>query len=140
MFQLTHAESEGLISQFAMSNSRHGGRRTLPWAFTEHGAIVAANVLNSPQAVQMSVFVVRAFIKMRGVLSDSRTLAAKLSALETELKSRLDVHESAIVDILQHIMEIIDPPPQPAKPEPPRRQIGFHAKPDGNEPASRRKA
>jgi predicted amino acid-binding ACT domain protein len=100
----------------------------LPYVFTEHGAIMAANVLNSSQAVQMSVFVVRAFVKMRGSFSDSRELVKKLAALEKELKSRLDVHEVAIVEVLQRVMTILNPPPPP--PEPPRREIGFHVKPD----------
>ena len=89
---------------------------------------MAANVLSSPQAAQMSVFVVRAFIKMRSLLTDTRELARKLAALETELKSRLDMHESAIVDVLQRIMKILDPPPPP--PEPPIPEIGFHVKED----------
>ena len=127
-FQLTQAESDHLISQIAISSSGHGGRRKLPWAFTEHGAIMAANVLNSSQAVQMSVFVVRAFLKMRAVLTDSGALAKKLADLETELKSRLDVHEIAIVEVLQRIMAILDPTPQP---EPPKRELGFHVKEPG---------
>lgn len=118
-----------LKSQIATSSLGHGGRRKLPFAFTEHGAIMAANVLNSPQATQMSVFVVRAFVKMRSVLSDTKSLARKLAELETELKSRLDLHETAIVGVLQRVMELLDPPPQP---EPKRRQIGFHA-PDDDE-------
>jgi len=100
----------------------------LPRAFTEHGAIMAANVLKSSQAIQMSVFVIRAFVKMRAALNDTRELAKKLAALEQELKSRLDVHEGAIVDVLQRIMTILDPPPAP--PEPPRPEIGFHIKED----------
>jgi len=93
--------------------------------FTEHGAIMAANVLNSKRAAQMSVFVVRAFIKMRAALSDNRELARKLAALEKELKDRLDVHEAAIVTILQRVMDIIDPP---ALPEPPKKELGFRVK------------
>lgn len=100
-------------------------RKYLPWVFTEHGAIMAANVLNSVQAARLSVFVVRAFIAMRRVLTDNRDLARKLADLEKELKERLDVHDAAIVTILQRIMDIIDPPPQP---EPPAKQIGFHVK------------
>ena len=100
----------------------------LPRAFTEHGAIMAANVLNSARAVQMSVFVVRAFVKIRAVFSDTRELSRKLATLETELKSRLDAHEIAIVDVLQRIMKILDPPPPP--PEPPAPEIGFHVKED----------
>jgi ORF6N domain-containing protein len=118
-------EVQGNRSQFATGSQRHRDPRLLPYAFTEHGAIMAANVLNSPQAVQMSVFVVRAFVKMRGLLTDTRALAKKLADLEAELKSRLDVHEVAIVEILQRVMAILDPPSQP---EPPRKEIGFHVK------------
>ena len=93
-----------------------------PFAFTEHGAIMAANILNSPPAVQMSVFVVRAFVKMRGLLTDTRELAAKLSTLEKELTSRLDSHETAIFDVLQRIMLLLDPPTA----ENPAKEMGFH--------------
>jgi hypothetical protein len=85
---------------------------------------MAANILNSPRAVQMSVFVVRAFIKMRSALTDTRELARKLAALEDELKARLDTHESAIVDVLQRVMALLDPPPAPS--EPTRPEMGFH--------------
>ena len=122
MFRLTVAEFAALTSQFAISKKGRGGRRTLPYAFTEHGAIMAANVLNSPHAVQMSVFVVRAFLKMRALLGDKRELAQKLASLETELKKRLDVHEAVIVTILQRVMDIIDPP---LTPQPPKPRIGF---------------
>ena len=94
----------------------------LPYAFTEHGAVMAATVLNSPRAVQMSVFVVRAFVRMRAVLTDNRELARNLAALEKELQDRLDVQESAIVDILRLLLDLIEPP---ALPEPPKKQIGF---------------
>ena len=109
VFLLTRQEVAYLRSQIATSSSGYGGRRYLPYAFTEHGAIMAANVLNSPQAVQMSVFVVRAFLKMRALLADTRVLAKKLADLEADLKSRLDVHEVAIVEILQRVMAILDP-------------------------------
>lgn len=121
IFRLTADEHDALRCQFGISKGR-GGRRYLPYAFTEHGAIMAATVLNSPRSVQMSVFVVRAFIRMRAALADNQKLARKLAALEKEIKSRLDVHESAIVDTLRRLMDIID---QPALPEPPRKQIGF---------------
>ena len=124
-FQLTHQEVASLRSQSVTSKGR-GGRRYLPYAFTEHGAIMAANVLNSPRATQMSVFVVRAFVKMRAVLSDSRELARKLAALEKELKDRLGVHEAAIVTILQRVMNIIDPSALPEPP--PKKGIGFQVK------------
>ena len=74
----------------------------------------------------MSVFVVRAFLKMRAALSDTRELARKLAALERELKERLDVHEAAIVTILQRVMDILDPPALPEPP--PKKGIGFQAK------------
>lgn len=135
-FQLTMDEAAVLRSQIVTSKGR-GGRRSLPFVFTEHGAIMAATVLNSPQAVHMSVFVVRAFVKMRAVLSDSRELARKLAALEKELKERLDVHEAAIVSILQRVMDIID---SPALPEPPRKQIGFQAKEGRGRYVARRSA
>ncbi|MBI4623470.1 MAG: ORF6N domain-containing protein [Verrucomicrobia bacterium] len=113
------------------SSQRHRDPNSRPFAFTEHGAIMAANILNSPQAVQMSVFIVRAFIKMRAALTDTRELARKLAELEEELKSRLDTHETAIVDVLQRIMALLDPPPP--LPEPPRREIGFHTAPKTKE-------
>jgi phage regulator Rha-like protein len=129
MFRLTAKELKILRCQIGtLKTGRGQHRKYFPYVFTEHGAIMAANVLNSPQAVQMSVFVVRAFVKMRGSFSDSRELVKKLAALEKELKSRLDAHEVAIVEVLQRVMAILDPPPPP--PEPPRREIGFHVKPD----------
>ena len=74
---------------------------------------MAANVLNSHRDVQISVFVVWAFVKMRSVLTDTRELTRKLAAMEKELKGRLDTHEAAIVTILQRVMDILDPPPTP---------------------------
>jgi hypothetical protein len=127
MFQLTRDEFENLKFQIGTSSS-HGGRRKLPYAFTENGAIMAANVLNSPEAVRMSVFVVRAFVKMRDLLGGTKELARQLADLEKKLTARLDVHESVIVDVLRRVMEILDPPPLP--PEPPKRRIGFHTGPD----------
>jgi hypothetical protein len=124
VFQLTRAEFGNLKYQIGTSSASHGGRRKLPWAFTEHGSIMAANVLNSPRAVHMSVFVVRAFLKMRKLLGGSPGLARQLRELEAKLTARLDGHEAAIVDVLQRVMRLLDPPPAP---EPPRRQIGFRA-------------
>jgi len=100
----------------------------LPYAFTENGAIMAANVLNSAQAVRMSVFVVRAFVKMRELLSATGDLARQLKELEAKLTSRLDVHETAIVEVLQRIMDILKPPPEPLEPD--HKEIGFHIKED----------
>ena len=122
-FQLTKIEFANLKSQFATSSSQHGGKRKLPFVFTEHGAIMAANVLNSKQAVQMSVFVVRAFVKMRSLLSNRNDLAKELKALEKKLTERLNVHEIAIVDVLRRITRLLEPPPP--LPDPPKRKIGF---------------
>jgi len=111
--------------QIATSKKGRGGRRKLPLAFTEHGAIMAANVLNSRRAAQMSVFVVRAFVKMREALAQNKELAAKLAELERKLTDRLDDHEKAIVQILDEIKKLMEPPPAP---EPKRREIGFHVR------------
>jgi hypothetical protein len=83
---------------------------------------MAANVLNSPQAVRMSVFVVRAFVRMRELLLGS--LAEELKKLEAKLTDRLDVHEIAITDVLRRIMQLLDPPPVAPEPE---KSMGFHA-------------
>ena len=122
----TSSKRENLRSQNATSSSEYGGRRYLPYAFTEHGAIMTATILNSPQAVQMSVFVVRAFVRMREILAGNKHLAKQLVELEKKLTGRLDVHEVAIVDVLRRIMELLDPPAP--SPEPPKRAIGFHVK------------
>jgi hypothetical protein len=122
MFQLTRDEAASLTSQFAMSKSGRGGRRTLPYAFTEHGTVMAANILRSPKAIQMSVFVVRAFVRMRQMLVQQRGLARELAELEEELTARLDVHETAINEILGQIRRLLGSPPEP---EPPKKRIGF---------------
>ncbi len=87
---------------------------------------MAANILNSARAVQMSIFVVRAFAKMREALRGTPQLARKLAALEKKLTTRLDVHEAAIVQVLREVMQILNPRAPPPEPEPPRRRIGFH--------------
>ena len=129
-FELTQGEADDvkrLRSQFAtLKRGQH--RKYLPRVFTEHGALMAANVLNSPRAVEMSVFVVRAFTKMRTALSDTRALARKLATLEREVKSRLDSHDAAIVDVMQRILDLIDPPENPEEPPPPKPKIGFAVK------------
>lgn len=139
-FELTEEEADQikrLRSQFAtLKRGQH--RKYLPRVFTEHGALMAANVLNSKRAVEMSVFVVRAFTKMRTALSDTRELAHKLASLEREVKSRLDSHDAAIVDVMQRILDLIDPPEHPAPPPPPR-QIGFSVKESSARYATRRR-
>ena len=124
-FQLTQEEAREWLrsrSQFAILK-RGANIKYLPNAFTEHGAIMAANVLHSPLAIKMSIFVVRAFIKMRGLISSRHELAKKLIELENKLTRRLDIHETAIVEVLQQIMTLLNPP---SGPELPRKRIGFH--------------
>jgi hypothetical protein len=105
MFQLTASESTSLRSQFATSKSRRGGRRYRPYAFSEHGAIMAATVLNSKRAVQMSVFVVRAFVRLREMVSSNRELADKIE----ELEHRMEHHDTAIQEIIEAIKEMMAP-------------------------------
>jgi len=109
-------------SQFATGSQRHRDPRFTPYAFTEHGALMAVNILRSERAIQMSVFVVRAFIRMRQMLIEQRGLARKLAELEEELTARLDVHETAINEILGQIRRLLSPPPEP---QPPKKRIGF---------------
>ena len=129
MFQLTIEEAEEVQrsrSQIVILK-RGQNIKFLPYAFTEHGAMMAANVLNSPRAAQMSVFVVRAFVRMRALLAGDRQLAKELAALEKKLTDRLDVHESAIVGVLRRVMMLLDPPPPPPRPPKPKPKpkIGF---------------
>lgn len=93
--------------------------RHLPYAFTEHGAIMAANVLNSRRAVEASVLVVRAFVRLRQAVGARRKLAGKLA----ELERRLDTHDEAIHEIMAAIHQLMDPPEGP-----PKGRIGFHGK------------
>jgi hypothetical protein len=117
LFTLTKAESESLRSQFVTSNGGRGGRRYLPYAFTEHGAIMAATVLNSKRAIEMSIFVVRAFVGMRHALVVNQHVVSKLS----ELEARLDSHDADIQDLVEAIRELMAPLPANS------RRIGFEA-------------
>jgi hypothetical protein len=118
-FQLTDAEFENLRFQFGTSNS-HGGRRYRPWAFTEHGAIMAATILNSGRAVAMSIYVVRAFVRLRNELLANTTLEKRLAHIDKTLIA----HDGALRDIYEKIRPLLLPPP-----EAPKRQIGFHTDP-----------
>ena len=104
MFQLTKEEFENLKSQIATSSTNWGGRRKLPLVFTEHGALQAANVLSSPQAIKMSVFIVRTFIKLR----EMTLMNEKLSGKFFELEKRVDDHDEIIVELVQEIRKLID--------------------------------
>ncbi len=118
MFQLTAEESSSLRSQFAtLKTGRGQHRKYLPYVFTEHGAIMAATILDSPRAVEMSVYVVRAFVQLREMLASKTALVRKLNELDGKLKN----HDEAITAILSAIRELMNPPP------PKRRGIGFTA-------------
>ena len=115
MFQLTEEEAESLRSQIVTSKEGRGGRRYLPYAFTEHGTVMAANVLNSKRAVQASVFVVRAFVRLREILATHKEIAAKVEELERKLTS----HDRQIIEIVKVIKQLMTPP------KPDSRPIGF---------------
>jgi len=115
LFQLTPEEEQSLRSQIATSKPGRGGRRYTPYAFTEHGAIMAATVLNSERAVEMSVFVVRAFVRLREMLSTNQQLAGKID----ELEQRLDTHDASIQELIEAIRELMAPDPATG------RRIGF---------------
>jgi len=121
MLRLSAAEYTALISQNATSKPGRGGRRKLPWAFTEHGAIQAANVLNSPRAIAMGVYVVRAFVQLRELLASNKDLARRLDELEARLDKKLATHDEAVTAILSAIRQLMNPP------APKRRGIGFTA-------------
>jgi phage regulator Rha-like protein len=106
MFQLTRREFTVLRLQFATSNKRRGGRRSLPYAFNEHGAIMAATVLNSERAIEMSVFLVRAFVRLRQALAANTEFADKIK----ELEKHLGTHDGKIHEIIDVIKRLMDPP------------------------------
>jgi hypothetical protein len=113
LFQMTPAEFDDLRSQIAISSSRaHGGRRSPPFVFTEHGAIMAATVVNSTRAIHVSIRVVRAFIGLRQLLESNTALAKRLAALERRYDGQFSV-------VFKAIRELMSPPPRS------RRRIGF---------------
>lgn len=116
-FQLSPHELKILRSQNVISSEGHGGARYRPYAFTEHGAIMAATVLNSERAIEMSVFVVLAFVRMRRAIAGNRQILTKLA----ELESRLESHDADIQGLMDAIRELISPA------EPTRSRIGFEA-------------
>jgi hypothetical protein len=102
-------------SQFAMSSQR--GHRYVPWAFTEHGALMAANILRSERAVQMSVFLVRAFVRLREEVATNTGVLARLAEIDRKLLQ----HDVALLDLYQKLEPLLQPPA-----DPPKRRIGFH--------------
>jgi hypothetical protein len=127
MFQLNNQVVVALKSQSVISNPPgRGGRRSMPNAFTEHGALMAATVLNSPRAVEMSLYVVRAFVRMREVLATHKELAKKLEALEKKTEALALKHDALATTTRAQFKEVIEAlralmtPPEPKK-----RPIGF---------------
>jgi len=121
MFRLTEEEFAFLRSQNATSNTGRGGRRHLPHGFTEYGALMAATILNSPRAIEVSVYVVRAFMQLRELLASSKELAHRLNDLEKHIAAKFVSQDAAIADILSAIRQLVNPP------DPPRRRIGFES-------------
>jgi hypothetical protein len=122
MFQLNKEELQDWRSQIATSNpAAKMGIRRRPYAFTEHGAIMAATILNSPRAVEVSVFVVRAFVKLRQFALAHEELAAKLEQLERKVTG----HDDAIRQLISAIRQLMAPPQEPK-----RRKIGFDRESD----------
>jgi hypothetical protein len=121
VFQLDSDEKAGVVE-----NCDHLSRlkysKSLPYAFTEHGALMAANVLNSPEAVRMSVHVVRAFIKQRELISEQAEILKKLAQIDATLLK----HDEALRIIWQELQPLLAPPPEPQKPE-----ICFHVRETG---------
>jgi len=136
-FQLTMGENANLRSQIATSSSQHtnskgkrenwsqsatsslhGGRRYRPWVFTEHGALMAANILHSDQAIRMSVYVIRAFVRLREELTANAVILKRLAEIDRTLLQ----HDSALRDIYRKLLPLLQPPL-----DPPRRGIGFQA-------------
>jgi hypothetical protein len=116
MFQLARLEAVACpTSQNAMLK-RGENVKHLPYAFTEHGAIMAANILNSPRAVEMSVFIVRAFVQQREILAANETILKWLADIDKTLLQ----HNAALRDVYQKLLPLLQPPP-----EPPRPKIGF---------------
>jgi hypothetical protein len=109
-----------------ISNDGRGGRRYLPHAFTEYGAIMAATVLNSKRAIETSIFVVLAFVRMRQAMVANREIAAKL----TEIEGRLEGHDEDIQAVIEAIRELMAPPPRNG------RKIGFQPASVGANPKS----
>ncbi|UVT15953.1 MAG: ORF6N domain-containing protein [Nitrospira sp.] len=145
-FQLTAVEFNNLRSQIATSSSQatgmtgitknsskfptgsnrsqsvtssHGGRRYRPWAFTEHGAMMAANILHSERAIHMSVFVVRAFVRLREHIAANRTILKRLAEIDKTLLE----HDTGLVDLYEKLQPLLQPPP-----DAPTRRIGFQSK------------
>jgi len=118
MFQLTADEAEDLRCQIGTSKKGRGGRRYLPFAFTEQGVAMLSSVLKSQRAIQVNVAIMRAFVKLRQVLSTHKELAVKLN----ELERKIEKHDESIEVIFEAIRQLMTPS------ERPRKKIGFLVK------------
>lgn len=119
MFQMSKTEFDELISQNAISKPRRGGRTKRPRVFTEHGALMAASVLNSERAIAMSIYVIRAFVELREKLSVNSEILKRLAQIDRELLR----HDRALGDIYEKLLPLLAPPPDPQRP-----QIGFSSR------------
>ena len=120
MFQLTPEETQSLTSQTAMSKvgTSRGGRRTRPYAFTEHGVAMLSSVLNSERAVQMNILIIRAFVKLRDLLATHKNLAARIEKIEAT-----QGRHASVINILAEEIERLKRLPA----LPPKRRIGFES-------------
>jgi hypothetical protein len=125
MFQLTAAETRALTSQFAMSKSGRGGRRTLPYAFTEHGVAMLSSVLKSDRAVQMNIVIVRAFVKLREVLATHKDLARKIEELAHTQKDHASVLSLVVKDIEDLEIKVMNEFRKLREPRRRKARIGF---------------
>ncbi|MGB6451471.1 MAG: ORF6N domain-containing protein [Steroidobacteraceae bacterium] len=121
IFQLSAAEWNGLKSRTVISESGRGGRRYAPYAFTEQGVAMLSSVLNSKRAIAVNIEIMRAFVKLRGLLASNQELGRRFRQLEDRLQKKLTSHDEAIAAILSAIRQLMSSPS--AK----RRQIGFTA-------------
>ncbi len=108
-------------SQFATTSAKRRRRTHRPWVFTEHGALMAANILRSERAVQMSVFVVRAFVRLREHIAANTAILKRLAEIDKTLLQ----HDAALRDVYQKLLPLLQPPA-----DPPKRRIGFHVDKD----------
>ena len=132
MFQLNEEEFAALRLQFAtLKTGRGQHRKYAPYVFTEHGAIMAATLLNSPRATELSVYVVRAFVELRGMLTSNRELAGKVHTLERKVSA----HERHIAELVDSIAELLATPPPP-----PKRPIGFVTQDDKSKSKASKRA
>jgi hypothetical protein len=130
MFQLSAEEWAALRSQFATLDAAPGGRgrhrKYLPYAFTEHGTIMAANLLSSPRAIEMSVYVVRAFVRMRELSATHGDLAKRLAELEEKTEVLAMNHDTFSRNARNQLKQVFDALRElTVPPDPPKRPIGF---------------